>query len=183
VELKPTLWRTCRVIANETRLKLIWCLFENGELCVGELGVMVGVSRPNTSNQLRVINARGLILPRHEQNRVIYRAEANTNIDFAPRLLNALRVCYEQSFSFSTIIRQMTAFTHKRRIRIVQVLRGSSYSFVELQMYTRISSSALARHLEKLERRGFIQQTNDFYRMSRPSNFLGRELLKIVQER
>jgi ArsR family transcriptional regulator len=181
--LYPTLWRTCRVVANENRLKLIWCLFENKQLCVGQLMEKVGLSRPNTSNQLRAISARGLIMSRCEKNKVIYWAEANKKIDYAPVLLEALRISYEQSVSFSSIIRHATAFTHERRIRIVRVLTGTSQSFVGLQLRTGISPPALVRHLQKLELRGFVQQSNDLYRINRPSRLFGRELLKIAEGR
>ncbi len=71
--LRPTLWRTCRVLASETRLDLLQHLFEQGELCVSELAAMTGVSPHNASTQLRALNARGLIARRREKQKVIYR--------------------------------------------------------------------------------------------------------------
>ena len=180
MKLEPTLWRTCRVLASETRLKLLWLLFEEGELCVGQLVERAGVSRPNSSNQLRALSARGLISFRREKMNVIYRAEANSRIDFAPGLLVALRTCHERSVSFKPVVRQATAFTHERRIEIIRTLNGKKLPFGVLQDATGISPSALSRHLEKLEARGFIKRTKNLYRLGRPSNPLGRELLGIV---
>ncbi len=180
MKLRPTLWRTCRVIASETRLKLLWQLFETGELCVQELVERTGISRPNASNQLRALNARGLITPRREDMRVIYRAEANTEIGFAEPLLTTLRTCFDCSMTFKTIIQQATAFTHERRIEIVRALDGKKLQFHELLEATALSSAALSRHLRKLEDRGIVRGIGGQYRLSRTGNPLGRTLVKIV---
>ncbi len=180
MKLNPTLWRTCRVLASETRLQLLWHLFEKGDLCVSQLEQLTGMSRPNTSNQLRALNARGLIASRREKTKVIYRIEANIGISFAPSLLEALRTCCDQSMSFKTVTRQATAFTHERRIEIVRALNGKRMAFGGLQVVTGISPTALARHLKKLKGRGFIKSADGLYRLIRPTNPLGRELLLIA---
>ncbi|MEA2068587.1 MAG: metalloregulator ArsR/SmtB family transcription factor [Verrucomicrobiota bacterium] len=181
MKLRPTLWRTCRVIANETRLKLLWHIFAKGELCVSQLVQRTGATQPNASNQLRALSARGLITYRREKNNVIYRAEANNGVDFAPDLLEALRQCHERSMSFKTVIRQATAFTHERRIEIVRALNGRKLSFGGLRDTTGISPAALSRHLEKLETRGFIKRTDGLYRIGWPGNPLGRTLVDIAR--
>ncbi len=181
MKLNPTLWRTCRVIASETRLQLLWHIFEEGELYVQELVDRTGVSRPNASNQLRALSARGLITPRREDMRVIYRAEANARISFAPPLLDALRTCFEQSMTFKTIIRQATAFTHERRIEIARALSEKSLLFADLLEITGMSSTALSRHLGKLEDRGVVRGVSGTYHLSRTGNPLGRVLIKIAR--
>ncbi|MEN8254713.1 MAG: metalloregulator ArsR/SmtB family transcription factor [Verrucomicrobiota bacterium] len=181
MKLHPTLWRTCRVVANKTRLRLLWHIFKDGELCVNQLVQQTNTTRPNASQQLRALNARGLITPRREKTKVIYRAEANSGVDFAPELLEALRKCHERSMPFKTVIRQATAFTHERRIKIVRALNGKALSIDGLRDATGISPAALSRHLEKLEVRGFIKRTDKTYRLARPGNLLGRTLIKIAR--
>ncbi|MCK5675744.1 MAG: winged helix-turn-helix transcriptional regulator [Verrucomicrobia bacterium] len=180
-ELRPTLWRTCRIIANETRLQLLWHLFTDGELCVTQLSRKVNVGQPTASNQLRALSARGLITPRREKKNVIYRAEANNGVDFAPEQLEALRKCHEQSMSLKTVIRQATAFTHERRIEIVRALNSKILPFYELRGITGMSPAALSRHLEKLEARRFIKKTDGLYRIVCPGNPLGRTLIEIAR--
>jgi len=143
--------------------------------------LLVGISQPNASAQLRALAERGLIIPRREDMRVIYRAEANSAVNFAPELLEALRECYERSMSFKNIIRQATAFTHERRIEIVRALRGEALSFAALLDATGMSSAALSRHLDKLERRGFVKRTEGFFRLGIPGNRLGRTLMKLAK--
>lgn len=178
MKLPPALWRSCRVIACETRLQLLWHLFEGGELSVNPARLLVGISQPNASAQLRALGERGLIIPRREDMRVIYRAEANSAKAFAPELLGALQKCFEQSVPFKTIIRQATAFTHERRIEIVRALNGKQLSFAKLLDATGMSSAALSRHLNKLERRGFVKRRGGVYRLGSPGNTLGRTLMK-----
>jgi DNA-binding transcriptional ArsR family regulator len=179
MKLRPTLWRTCRVLASETRLQLLWLIFEQKELYVQEAAELTGMSIPNASNQLRSLSARGLISLRREKMRVLYRAEANHAVDAAPILLDTLRICHEQRISFPSIIRQATAFTHERRIEIVRALTGKTLAFHQLTETTGMSTSALSRHLKKLEARGFVKCRDGFYNRAMPSNPLGRMLLKI----
>lgn len=180
MELRPTLWRTCRALARETRLQLLWKIFEEGELYVRQAAERTGMSVPNACNQLRTLSARGLISPRREKMRVFYRAEANSALDAAPVLLDALRNCYEKKTPFKTIIRQTTAFTNERRIEIVRALSRKSLDFHQLIEATGMSTSALSRHLGKLETRGFVKYRNGIYYRAAPGNPLGRTLLKLA---
>lgn len=178
MKLTPTLWRTCRVIACETRLKRLWHIFDAGEIHVEALANRTGISISNASNQLRHLSSRGLIAPRREKMRVFYRAEANESLEIAPTLLNAIRVCYSKKVTFKTMVRMATAFTHERRIEIVKALKGSSRDLYELQNMTAMSGPALSRHLDKLERRGVVKYRNRQFRLSTPGNALGCTLLK-----
>jgi len=181
-KLRPTLWRTCQVIACETRLLFLWNLFENKELYVAEMARITGTSAHNATTQLRVLNARGLIVFRREKMRVIYRPEANTEVDYAPELLETLKKCHEQSMPFETVIRQATAFTHERRIEIVQALDGSELTFCDLLGSTGMAPSSLSRYLEKLEARGFVKRVNGVYRLSHPGNLrLDKRCLKLYE--
>ena len=103
-QLRPSLWRTCRIIACESRLQLLWTIFDAGELSVCELAHRTGMGNAQASFQLRALNARGLISFRREKMRVLYRAEANPAVDFSPQLLMGLRMCYEHKMMFSTVI-------------------------------------------------------------------------------
>ncbi len=180
MKLNPTLWRTCRILASETRLQMLWLIFDEKELYVEQMAEWTGMSIPNASNQLRALSARGLISPRREKMLVLYRAEANESLEAAPALLEALRVCHEKSVSFKTLIRQATAFTHERRIEIVRELKGKELVFQKLLEATGMSSSALSRHLKKLEARGFVKYREGLYRTAYPGNVLGRTLLKLA---
>jgi DNA-binding transcriptional ArsR family regulator len=168
------------MIACEVRLELLWILFEKNERNVTQLALATGKSFPHISTQLRMLTEHGLVVYRREGMNVFYRAEANAAMPFAPPLLDALRNGFDQSMSFKTAIRQATAFSHGRRIEIIQALKGKSRSFKELQQATGMSDSALSRHLGKLMDRGFVEHPKNFYRYGKPGNRLGQTLIKLA---
>jgi DNA-binding transcriptional ArsR family regulator len=182
IHLETPLWKTCRVIACETRLKLLWNLFEQGELHVHQLAQTTGLSRTNTSNQMRLLAEHGLVLSRREKMNVIYRAQANAAMRFAPPLLAALKTVLNQSMKLETVFRQATGFSHGRRIEIIQTLTGRPRSFDELQSATGMSSSALSRHLGKLESRNFVRHKGRLYSRGKPGNPLGQTLIKLAAQ-
>jgi len=102
-KLRPTLWRTCRAIASETRLRLFWEIFRGKDLSVSMLAHRVGISEQNASNQLRVLNARALITPYRKGMKVFYRAEANREVEYAEELLEALRNCCAKKGLFTEV--------------------------------------------------------------------------------
>jgi len=179
-KLRPTLWRTCRAIAHETRLQLLWEIFKGNDLCVVDLALQVGTSRQNASIQLRALAARGLIHPVRGKLNIVYHPEANSELEHVEKLLHALRHSFETGISFETVIHQATAFTHLRRILIVRSLATSGKAFGELSKETGIAPPALTRHLKKLEARYLIKKTSKLYRLARPKNPLGKTLLKIA---
>ncbi len=179
-KLRPTLWRTCRVLACETRLEMLRLLFEKGELCVSEMADLTKVSPHNASTQLRALNARGLITPRREKQKLFYRAEANENLDAAPLLLNAVRDAFTKNISAKTIFHSCTAFTHERRIQIVHALESGPKSFGALMKETGILPSALWNHLDKLSDRGFVTERDQRYHLRRVKDPFRRTLLQTV---
>ena len=160
-KLRPSLWRTCRVLANESRLKLLWRLLQEGEMSMTQLAQSVGLSTSNASRHLRALGARGLIKAEQRGLFVFYSVEANVEVDHAPELLEALRACYLDAIPYHRIIRLATAFTHPRRITIVKALIGMEMTEAALSIKSRIPPQSLYRHVAKLERRGFVKKTKE----------------------
>lgn len=176
--LRPTLWRTCRAIASTTRLRLLWKIFQTEGLCVDELARATRTTRPNASIQLRVLNSRGLITAVRDGKKIIYRAEANPEVDFSDKLLSALRQCFAQNIPIREVFQQATALTHSRRIGLMRVADGT---FDELLDSSGMSPSALQRNLSKLVDRGFVKiRRSGRYEPVCPKNPLGACLVKIV---
>ncbi len=181
-KLQPTLWRTCRVLANETRLRLLWTVFEDDQLSVAERAGACGIQEAFASTQLRALNARGLITPKHAGNKLFYRAEANQSVPHAGDLLQALRTVRSQNMPMRRIIKTATGFTHPRRIVLARELSNSEPTGLkELAQRTQIPVPALRRHLNKLRKRGFIRQHHRTYRLNQPhNNALAHRLLRIA---
>jgi DNA-binding transcriptional ArsR family regulator len=62
-----------KVLANDTRLRLLHALARDGELCVKELAAALGMKAQAVSNQLQRLGDQGIVAPRREGNQVFYR--------------------------------------------------------------------------------------------------------------
>ena len=62
-----------KVLANDTRLRLLHALTRDGELCVNELAAALGMKAQAVSNQLRRLADQGIVAARREGNQVFYR--------------------------------------------------------------------------------------------------------------
>lgn len=62
-----------KVLANDTRLRLLHALVRSGQLCVSDLGSAVGLRPQAVSNQLQRLVDRGIVASRREGNRIWYR--------------------------------------------------------------------------------------------------------------
>lgn len=62
-----------KVLANDTRLRLLHALVRDGELCVGDLSALVGLRPQAVSNQLQRLADRGVVIARRDGNRIWYR--------------------------------------------------------------------------------------------------------------
>ena len=64
---------TFKVLANDTRLRLLHALCRAGELCVMELAEAVGMKPQAVSNQLQRLSDKGIVESRREGNSIHYR--------------------------------------------------------------------------------------------------------------
>ena len=62
-----------KVLANDTRLRLLHALARAGELCVSELSEAVGMAPQAVSNQLQRLADRGILRHRRQKTSVYYR--------------------------------------------------------------------------------------------------------------
>lgn len=112
--------------------------------------------------------------------RVIYRAEASRRIEHAEDLLDLLNRLHEHRIEFDTVIRLMTAFTHERRIEIVRELQREPCSFMAFAERCGMTTSALSRHLQKLEARRFVRWDGKLYRIVSPPDWPTGRLLDMA---
>lgn len=62
-----------KVLANDTRLRLLHALAQHGELCVGSLASAVNLSPQAVSNQIQRLVDREILKPRRQGNLIYYR--------------------------------------------------------------------------------------------------------------
>ncbi len=61
-----------KVLADQSRCRLVAAIIEAGELCVCDLAATVGMSESNVSHHLRVLRASGLVRARRDGKMVFY---------------------------------------------------------------------------------------------------------------
>jgi DNA-binding transcriptional ArsR family regulator len=62
-----------KILANDTRLRLLHALVRTDELCVNELAEAVGMKSQAVSNQLQRLSDRGIVGMRRDGTQIYYR--------------------------------------------------------------------------------------------------------------
>lgn len=173
--LAPTMWRTCRALANTRRLTLFRKLVERTRGTVAELAEATGYPEPSTSLMLRQLQARGLLHATRSGREVYYRIGANPDVAHAEAMLQALLQALPHQDNAS-ICRSLTAFTHTRRITLARLLAAGLHDARWLAGMGGMSRQACLRHMAKLVDRGYVVETENGYRCVRPAQALDRAL-------
>ena len=180
-DLTPSIWRTCRVLANAKRLQLLTAIARQGPLVVSQAACVAGVSEVVATTGLRALQARGLLTSTRDSRWVRYAALPDPLVSHAEALLSITTNAIAQDETPARLIQAFTAFTHPRRIRLVQVLATAPLSIDQLTTRCEISSPALRRHLAKLARRGVVVvDSKHRWQLTVPATPLLRDLVLII---
>ena len=182
-QLNPTLWRTCRVLAGHSRLRLLRLLHDAPGQCVSELAESVGLGVSAASQEWRRIQSRGLLRPRHRGALLIYRMEADPQVASASPLLKALKDAFdhhprERDEAMASIA---TGLAHPRRIAIAKVLMKSNRVSMDLRAATRIPQGPLSHHLDILEAGGWVQRKKWMLSFHVPAHPLAQALFHLIE--
>ncbi|MGN6135607.1 MAG: ArsR/SmtB family transcription factor [Aureliella sp.] len=83
-----------KVLANDTRLRLLHALVKSDELCVTDLAKAIGMKPQAVSNQIQRLNDLGIIASRRDGNNVYYRL-----VDLCVRSLLDRALCLVEGVS------------------------------------------------------------------------------------
>ena len=184
--LTPSLWRSCRVLANRNRLRLIKAMIGREALTVQELMDVCNMKQSACSQNLRLINSRGLTFVSRQGRWVRYGLGADQNVQQAKPLLNAVVEALrggKADEDIDSLIYRLTAFTHPRRIALLRVINEMKVAgMTDLQIRCGISLPALYRQVDKLESRGIVQVDLDGVSLLRPKDKLLHSLIALVLE-
>jgi DNA-binding transcriptional ArsR family regulator len=181
VSLQPTLWQTCRIMANRLRLKMFRLIVHEPGQTVSALAGRVHVSIAVASQYLRVLEAGGFLEARRNERSVEYRPKDGAKTQSG--LPHALAREFENKRAVETVFKLLTAFTHPRRIEVYQSLAGRTQTLEELVRSTGIPWRPLLRHLSKLRSRGFVLHRGVHprqYMLAEHPNAFGRALAQTV---
>jgi len=181
--LTPTLWRTCRVLANPLRLRCLQAVLRQPNRFVSALAQETRLPVPVASQYLRDLQARGLISVWRRSRWTFYGDTPDPLVDHAAPLLAAMRKSFaDETFSMDQIHHVLQGFTHPRRLAVLRVLVTSSHpsSFAAIGHATGISAPALVRHLHKLEACELVRRVDRDWCLAGHLPGLARRLLREV---
>jgi len=123
IVMRPTLWRSCRVLANERRLRLLKSVLVMGPLSVSEAAGKNKLPLSITSTYLRQLNARGFLRVSRQGSNVYYTVGSDPLVQHAEILLasicDAIQAC-SKACEFHRVIYALTTCTCPRRIKLVR---------------------------------------------------------------
>lgn len=160
MQLTPTLWRTCRVLAGPTRLELLWRILATPDRCVTDLAAAGAISETRASQELRRLQSRGLIQQVRSGRWTRYRPVTDPKVASAKPLLAAAKESLAKWPAEETV-RVAKAFAHERRLKMVRLLQAGPRSGEELRLLGALSKPALFRHLAVLRAGGVVKRTAD----------------------
>jgi DNA-binding transcriptional ArsR family regulator len=181
--LHPTLWRTCRVLANPVRLRMLQAVLTQPGAYVSAVAKSCRVPLNTASTGLRALQARGLITARRVGPYVFYAPQTDADVRHADAVLTAISAALRRGDPIIGVMKVVTAFTHVRRITLVRTLDTKSGLLSgTLSQRCGISQPALRRHLAKLARRGMVASNKrHLWQVTVPPTPLGRALLSIAR--
>lgn len=179
--LVPTLWRTSRMLAGPARLDLLRRIIETPNRRVSDLAAAAGLSESRTSQELRRLQARGLVQAVRKGPAVSYRPVPDPLVASAKPLLAAAKTALSKRPAEETI-RVAKAFGHERRLQIVRILQKGSCRFVELAIVAEMSEMALFRHLRKLREAGMVRQGKRGWELAPNAHPLAQALLRLLAD-
>ncbi|MFO0575334.1 MAG: metalloregulator ArsR/SmtB family transcription factor [Polyangia bacterium] len=104
IEVRP-LARLFRALGDETRLRIV-ALLSHGELCVCHIQEALGLSQPNTSRQLGVLRAAGVVDSRREGGWAYYKL-AEQSDEECQHHLSALTEAFARKRTLRTEIKRL----------------------------------------------------------------------------
>lgn len=178
-ELKPTLWRTARALANADRLNLMRLVANaKGAKGVSELALEANIPIPIASIYLRALNARGLISVIRTGSFVYYGTGSDRSLPVAVAIQGAFRRLFakkELPDDWQDILLPiLNAYSNQRRELMVRILsEHSGVSFLEFHKRSGLCETSFLRHLRILVNAGIISlDSNGLYSLAKPRNSL-----------
>ena len=192
-----------RALANRERIRIMRLLVVFREMRVTRIAYATGLKLTTVSGHLKVLAAAGLVWRRRSGRIVYYRlaeqagnpvtgtALAVIQDTFAgvggkrPEKVASADQAKSASKSDAALFACFTAFTHPRRLQIIRHLADEPKTTLkELAGRLSMSYSACHRHLEKLERRKFVnsarRQEHVTYALAKGDGKVQRRILKAM---
>ena len=180
--LNPTLWRTCRALSGEVRIRLLRALLAEPGLGVTGLAAAAGIGQSDASQELRRLQSRGLLRRIRQGRRVFYRPRPDPQVPSAAPLLKALRsaLAGRPPAADGTIRRLAAGLAHETRIKLARELRNGPRRNATLAQALHLAPNVVHRHLQRLVAAGWVRRESSWLLFDPPRHPLARALAKLL---
>jgi DNA-binding transcriptional ArsR family regulator len=182
--LNPTLWRTCRMLAGATRLKLLRQLHDHPGQNIATLADAVGISQAYASQEMRRIQSRGLLQATHQGASLIYRPAPDPQVSSSAPLLKAVMTALgsRPSRQDEEMAAIAAGLAHERRIAMVRSLMQSSKTPAQLLAEVPMAPRSYQLHLRTLVASGFVKKQNQLLSCATPAHPLAQALVRLLRQ-
>ena len=180
--LNPSLWRTCRMLAGGTRIRLLRQLHKHPGRNVSELAQAAGVGLSDASQELRRIQSRGLLQAERRGSFVYYRFGADPQVSAAAPLLRALRAALEELpvDRDADIVRIAQGLSHPRRIAIAETLQQAPRRSRDLPSAMAMTRTSANPHVDLLVRAGLAKRMGEWVVLEPIGHPVAQALVKLL---
>ena len=182
--LNPTLWRTCRMLAGATRIRLLRELQSRPGQSVSELARAAGIGLSDASQELRRIQSRGLLRADRRGVALVYRMEPDPQVGSAAPILKILRPALASGNGGldERIVALARGLAHPKRLAIVKLLMHSPKSAYALHRELQSNFANIQRHLNTLVAGGYVRREGHLCHFTLPGQPLAKVLLKFLPD-
>ena len=171
------LWKRCRILACSVRLDMLVCLADVPRLYVQQIAGELGLSEDVASKHLKLLASGGFLRSDAESKYLYYQLVESNELGTAV----LRKMLSEKDSKHSSVLRELTALTHERRVSVVSILKGTpAVRMDDLFFRGQMSEMAGRRHLNKLVSRGWVSVEDRVCRLRSPSNRLAAVLIDAV---
>ncbi len=157
--LSPTLWKTCRVVANPVRLRILRILMKEKSLTVMGMVRQTAMRKGTISLYLKELQARGLIHARRKSVNVFYEFKSDPIVPQAGRVMEIVMGMFQEGRSDEEVIALFSALRTSNAVKMMKYLlkTGGWVDCEEIGRQLRISARTVLKHRRTLCRNGFAE--------------------------
>ncbi len=182
--LNPTLWRTCRMLAGATRIRLLRRLHDHPGENISMLADALGISQPYASQEMRRIQSRGFLRPVRQGASLVYQPVPDPQVSSAAPLLKAVWQALDAfpSRRDAEINVLAAGLAHERRIALARLLLKAPRTPSQLLDAIPMAACSFHQHVRTLLAGGWIVKDAGLLSFVTPAHPLAKALVRLLRK-
>lgn len=157
--LTPTLWKTCRVVANPVRLRILRILMKEKALTVMDMVRLMAMPKGTVSLYLKELQARGFIHAKRKSVNVFYEFKSDPVVPQAAKVMDIVTALFREGKGDKDVIALFSALRTSNAVKMMACLLkdGGWVDCTVIGQRLRISLLTVLKHRRTLCRNGFVE--------------------------